>query len=195
VSSISHPSVPLKQQRLGGGRGAKLIALALGLVAAVVVTLVLVIDGDSPAPSTQSGAEAVAPARAPVSPLNGTRYDGGPEEGTRGAVTQAPSTPVSPTTRYDGGPEEGSRGLRTQAPAQAGQGQAFPGLSDQARKATPDVAPPPSSIAAGEGSSYGQLRQSVPPTTRYDGGPEEGTRGATQSPAPDGPTPFSGARP
>ena len=34
----------------------------------------------------------------------GRRYDGGPEEGTRGAITQAP------TSRYDGGPDEGSRG-------------------------------------------------------------------------------------
>ena len=37
-------------------------------------------------------------------PPAGRRYDGGPEEGTRGVVTQAP------TTRYDGGPDEGSRG-------------------------------------------------------------------------------------
>jgi hypothetical protein len=41
---------------------------------------------------------------APVAP--GTRYDGGPEEGTRGAIT----SPVAPGTRYDGGPEEGTRG-------------------------------------------------------------------------------------
>jgi hypothetical protein len=34
-----------------------------------------------------------------------TRYDGGPEEGTRGAIT----SPVAPGTRYDGGPDEGSR--------------------------------------------------------------------------------------
>jgi hypothetical protein len=34
------------------------------------------------------------------------RYDGGPEEGTRGPLT----APRSPSTRYDGGPEEGSRG-------------------------------------------------------------------------------------
>jgi hypothetical protein len=39
-----------------------------------------------------------------------TRYDGGPEEGTRGAVSPGASSNVVPTTRYDGGPEEGSRG-------------------------------------------------------------------------------------
>jgi hypothetical protein len=41
---------------------------------------------------------------APVAP--GTRYDGGPEEGTRGAIT----SPPAPGTRYDGGPDEGTRG-------------------------------------------------------------------------------------
>jgi hypothetical protein len=40
----------------------------------------------------------------PTSPPPGTRYDGGPEEGTRG------TTATPPETRYDGGPEEGSRG-------------------------------------------------------------------------------------
>jgi hypothetical protein len=41
-----------------------------------------------------------------VAPLpTGHRYDGGPEEGTRGIVA-APA----PSARYDGGPEEGSRG-------------------------------------------------------------------------------------
>jgi hypothetical protein len=35
-----------------------------------------------------------------------TRYDGGPEEGTRGSSV----APSQLTTRYDGGPEEGTRG-------------------------------------------------------------------------------------
>ena len=38
----------------------------------------------------------------------GTRYDGGPEEGSRGATSVQPQT--APGTRYDGGPDEGSRG-------------------------------------------------------------------------------------
>jgi hypothetical protein len=37
----------------------------------------------------------------------GTRYDGGPDEGTRG-IHVAPATPGM---RYDGGPDEGTRGL------------------------------------------------------------------------------------
>jgi hypothetical protein len=36
----------------------------------------------------------------------GTRFDGGPDEGTRGIQTQ----PVAPGTRFDGGPDEGTRG-------------------------------------------------------------------------------------
>ena len=45
---------------------------------------------------------------APSSPS--TRYDGGPEEGTRGALSSKASSNAVPGTRYDGGPEEGSRG-------------------------------------------------------------------------------------
>jgi hypothetical protein len=40
----------------------------------------------------------------------GTRFDGGPEEGTRGLAAQ-PQLPAG--TRFDGGPEEGTRGARS----------------------------------------------------------------------------------
>jgi hypothetical protein len=40
--------------------------------------------------------------------IGSTRYDGGPEEGTRGLAPRA-STP-SVGIRYDGGPEEGTSG-------------------------------------------------------------------------------------
>ncbi len=40
----------------------------------------------------------------------GTRYDGGPEEGSRGALASDPHSTAVTGTRYDGGPEEGSRG-------------------------------------------------------------------------------------
>ena len=36
----------------------------------------------------------------------GTRFDGGPDEGTRGIQAQ----PLPPGTRFDGGPDEGTRG-------------------------------------------------------------------------------------
>jgi hypothetical protein len=58
-----------------------------------------------PAPTRKlDGSTDVAPT-APVAP--GTRYDGGPEEGTRGATT----SPMAPGLRYDGGPDEGTRGI------------------------------------------------------------------------------------
>jgi hypothetical protein len=85
---------------------------------------------------------------APVAP--GTRDDGGPEEGPRGAIT----SPPAPGTRYDGGPEEGTRGAITSPPA--------PGTRY-------DGGP--------EEGSRGQLATPATPESRYDGGPEEGTRG------------------
>jgi hypothetical protein len=36
----------------------------------------------------------------------GTRFDGGPDEGTRGLQV----SPAAPGTRFDGGPDEGTRG-------------------------------------------------------------------------------------
>jgi hypothetical protein len=50
-------------------------------------------------------------------PITGSRYDGGPDEGTRGAVkdyskNSATGDVPPPGTRYDGGPEEGTRGVR-----------------------------------------------------------------------------------
>jgi hypothetical protein len=38
----------------------------------------------------------------------GTRYDGGPEEGTSGALAHSAPANAVPGIRYDGGPEEGS---------------------------------------------------------------------------------------
>jgi hypothetical protein len=67
-----------------------------------------------PAPTRKLDGSTDIPNTAPVAP--GTRYDGGPEEGSRGIqqsgsaaeVYVNPSTGL-PGTRYDGGPEEGSR--------------------------------------------------------------------------------------
>ena len=53
----------------------------------------------------EEGSRAVAPAQPPH-----TRYDGGPEEGSRGALASAAHSNAITGTRYDGGPEEGSRG-------------------------------------------------------------------------------------
>jgi hypothetical protein len=92
-----HPAVVLRSHfnALRALLAAALIAV-VGLSAAVVI---LATDADrdtSAVPATQ----ATAPG-----PTGSTRYDGGPEEGTRGAVAAR-----QPGVRYDGGPEEGSRG-------------------------------------------------------------------------------------
>jgi hypothetical protein len=80
--------------------------LAVAMVAVVGLTIAVVLvanDSDEIAtPAAQSAPAVVQPALP-----DGTRYDGGPEEGSRGI---APAVPA-PGTRYDGGPEEGSRGV------------------------------------------------------------------------------------
>ena len=105
------------------------ILLAIAMIAVVGLTVAVVIlaghDGArtsaTPAAGTHSesaGAVLVVPPprEAPganlrvAPPPTGQRYDGGPNEGTRGIVAQAP------TTRYDGGPDEGTRGIVAQAP-------------------------------------------------------------------------------
>ena len=92
----------------------------------------------------------------------GARYDGGPEEGTRGVVS-APQ----PGVRYDGGPEEGTAAL-----------------TQRSAPATFD----PNSINSAPGVRYdggpeegtrGSLSSAVA-GTRYDGGPDEGSRGSGQ---------------
>jgi hypothetical protein len=97
-----------------------LLAVALLAVVALSATVVIVANDDETAN--------IAPRSAQLQPqeLNyggfnpatgrpsvqqetlppGTRFDGGPDEGTRGIQAQ----PVAPGTRFDGGPDEGTRG-------------------------------------------------------------------------------------
>jgi hypothetical protein len=101
MSDLAHNTPATLPVRL---RPSRLIrfAAALLVLAAIVVAVVLISADDG---STSSPA-AVAPVSS-VSQPAGVRYDGGPEEGTRGPAANAPSL----DTRYDGGPEEGTRGL------------------------------------------------------------------------------------
>jgi hypothetical protein len=73
-----------------------------------------------PAPTRKLDGSTDIPNTAPVAP--GTRYDGGPEEGSRGigqsSAAQEGPLSVNPSTgyatpRYEGGPEEGTRGPLT----------------------------------------------------------------------------------
>jgi hypothetical protein len=84
--SRQHPAVVLRSQYVHL-RG--LLAIALAALVAMTVAVVVLAISNSGTGSTSSAAPVTAPA-----PTGSTRYDGGPEEGTRG--------PVAPATRYDG---------------------------------------------------------------------------------------------
>jgi hypothetical protein len=74
--------------------------LAIAMIAVLGLTVaVMVLANDTDQPTVRSA----TPATAPVS-VETTRFDGGPDEGTRG-----PGSLGSPT-RFDGGPDEGTRG-------------------------------------------------------------------------------------
>ena len=84
----------------------------------------------------------------------GTRYDGGPEEGTRGVVpARQPNVDASPGARYDGGPNEGSADV-TPAQPKVTQQQAFPGLANQAREAQAGAAQSPASPSKSATKDY-----------------------------------------
>ena len=112
VVQSQHPAVVLRSNY---NHLRTLLAVAMiavvGLSAAVVI---LATDEDG---VTTPTARSVDVASAPSLPA-GTRYDGGPDEGTRGLSTSAPAP--SPGIRYDGGPEEGTRGLSVTAATSPG---------------------------------------------------------------------------
>jgi hypothetical protein len=103
-----HPAVVLRSH-FNLVRG--LLAVAMVAVVGLAIAVVLVAnDSDQIASPAAQSAPAVVQ-QAPALP-DGTRYDGGPEEGTRNPL----AAPAAPGTRYDGGPEEGSRGITPAEP-------------------------------------------------------------------------------
>ena len=100
--SPQHPAVVLRSHyvHLRALLATAMIAI-VGLTAAVVI---LATDDDR-----DTSAGSATQVRAPAS-TGSTRYDGGPEEGTRGALSSAAPSTAVPSARYDGGPEEGTRG-------------------------------------------------------------------------------------
>jgi hypothetical protein len=97
MSHIAHKQpVPI------GLRRRALIAVVALLAIAALVIVLLAAGGDN-----ERGAPAASGVQATtLNHADGIRYDGGPDEGTRGIVV----TPAADTTdgiRYDGGPEEG----------------------------------------------------------------------------------------
>ena len=81
--------------------------LAITVIAVVGFTTGIAILATNEDRDTGAGSAAQLSAPAPA---GSTRYDGGPEEGTRGAQSSPAPANAAPGTRYDGGPEEGSRG-------------------------------------------------------------------------------------
>jgi hypothetical protein len=152
-----HPAVVLRShhRQLRG-----LLAVAMFAVVGLTIAVVILATDDdrdlsagtANTPSALTSSGSVAPS---------VRYDGGPEEGTRGVVS-APH----PGVRYDGGPDEGTAAL-----------------TQRSAPATFD----PNSIKSSPGERYdggpeegtrGALSPTAAAGTRYDGGPDEGSRGS-----------------
>ena len=89
-----HPGVVLRSHYLHL-RGLLAITV-IALIAMAVAVVILASTGPNVPPS------ATVPSATVPSPA-GIRYDGGPDEGTRGLV----ESPLVSSTRFDGGPEEG----------------------------------------------------------------------------------------
>jgi hypothetical protein len=81
-----------------------LLILAMGALVALAAAVVILANDDDKV-DTASKATPAVQAQAPTQA--GIRFDGGPEEGTRGLAAER-QLPVG--TRFDGGPEEGTRG-------------------------------------------------------------------------------------
>ena len=92
-----HPAVVLRSQYKA------VVALLCVAVVAIVAlaTAVVIVANDDDAPSIAAQPNAKQQILPP-----GTRFDGGPDEGTRGIQPQT----LPPGTRFDGGPDEGTRG-------------------------------------------------------------------------------------
>jgi hypothetical protein len=93
-----HPAVVLRSQYKAV---LAMLCVALVAIAALAATLVIVANDDN---ETTISAQPNAHQQQVLPP--GTRFDGGPDEGTRGIQV----APVAPGTRFDGGPDEGTRG-------------------------------------------------------------------------------------
>jgi outer membrane receptor protein involved in Fe transport len=89
------------------GRFATLtLAVTFALAVAVTIATIAVNHVHVTGPVNQTTAQETRGSNATTRTPD-TRFDGGPEEGTRGTATAA-----APSTRFDGGPEEGTRGGR-----------------------------------------------------------------------------------
>jgi hypothetical protein len=153
MSQLTHP----KPQALRLRIPPRVWLAVVTLIAGAAIALFFVISGGDEATQT--------PNTAVTETAAGIRYDGGPEEGTRGAVAAR-----QPGVRYDGGPEEGTAALTQRS--------ALATFDSNSIKQPPGVR----YDGGPEEGSRGPLSSDAPSNTilgtRYDGGPEEGSRGS-----------------
>ena len=144
-----HPAVVLKSHYKAVRA---LLAAALIAIVALAATVVILANDDDQVSGNTSSAQPIEsinyggfnpatgkPVQQEALP-NGTRFDGGPDEGTRGLSTSAVP---APGTRFDGGPDEGTRGPQSyweQADARTSY-QPAPDEGFKARAGGPQVIP------------------------------------------------------
>jgi hypothetical protein len=100
--SPQHPAVVLRSHYV---HVRALLTVAMIAVIGLTVAVVILATSIGGTPATHA-APAAPPVASTVDDAPGVRYDGGPDEGTRGVGTVRPPSHI----RYDGGPEEGSVG-------------------------------------------------------------------------------------
>ena len=141
-----HPEVVLKSNY----RAVRaLLAVALVAIAALAATVVILADDNDQVSGNTSSAQPVEsinyggfnpatgkPVQQETLPP-GTRFDGGPDEGTRGIQ----AAPTAPGTRFDGGPDEGTRGPQTNAQSASPLSGYEASDEDSSEPATPPVIP------------------------------------------------------
>jgi hypothetical protein len=129
-----HPSVVLRSHF---NLVKALLAISMVAVLALTAAVVILANDDDQIDKASRATPAVIPQ--PQAPA-GTRFDGGPEEGTRGLAAQ-PTVPAG--TRFDGGPEEGTRGPRSyyERPGARSSYQPAPADGVKARSGGPRVIP------------------------------------------------------
>jgi hypothetical protein len=129
-----HPSVVLRSH-FNLVRTLLILAMA-ALVALTAAVVILANDEDQISTATKATPHGQVQPQLPA----GTRFDGGPDEGTRGLAAQR-QLPVG--TRFDGGPDEGSRGATSyyDSPLQRSSYQPAPADSFKDRAGGPRMIP------------------------------------------------------
>jgi hypothetical protein len=108
--SQQHPQVVLRSRYQQLKALLVLAAITVLCLTAAVVILAVNEDGAETAPVAAAPAVTAPVVTSTFTGTPGLRYDGGPEEGSRGPRAVTPPA----GTRYDGGPEEGTRGARSE---------------------------------------------------------------------------------